>query len=316
MTTPQLAGLCGAFLAGSLFIAGTNVALVRSMGRSSAAARRTRIAMIPRWKGDAYVRSCREGAEEAARELDLELVWDGPNVPDPTEQFRILEAWGARPVDAVAVAVSEPSGISVALRKQRAKGIPVVAWDSDAERDARDIFVSPSDALETGRVLAEVAVDLTGGAGEGAVLAGASTGSLESFRTNLSARNPSLKLAAVRRCGDDPEQALREAQDAVKTCRGLKVIVTLSPTVQDAAAQVVQMTGRKDVKVIGVGLPDARDLGYLTVYAAARLARHQMDAAADSILAGRLGRRDVCGGEIVVSTTPRPSISPLATPRR
>ena len=78
------------------------------------------------------------------------------------------------------------------------------------------------------------------------------------------------------------------------------------------------LSGRRDVRVIGAGrsaedrrylgsgvIPlvihwEPRDLGYLTVQLAARLARHNLDPAMDSIMAGRLGKRDFCGGEIVL----------------
>jgi rhamnose transport system permease protein len=150
--------------------------------------------MIPQWKGDAYFRSSREGAEEAACELDVDLVWEGPNTPDATEQLMMLQAWNVRPVDAMAVAVSDSSGGSLALRKFRARKIPVVTWDSDAEPDSRDIFV---------------------------------------------------------------------------------------------------------------GVPDARDLGYLTVYAAARLARHELTAEAEKMEAGQLGSLEVCDGVIMLGRESR-----------
>ena len=194
MTNPQLAAICSAFLAGSLFVVGTNVLLVRSRTPEAPPARRTRIAMIPQWKGDAYFRSAREGAEEAACELDVDLVWEGPNSPDATEQLMMLQAWNVRPVDAIAVAVADQSGGSLALRKFHARKIPVVTWDSDAEPDARDIFTTD---------------------------------------------------------------------------------------------------------------PNPRDLGYLTVYAAARLARRELAAEAEKIEAGRLGSLEVCGGVIMIGRESR-----------
>ena len=48
---------------------------------AAAARRRPVIAMMPKAKGDPYFVSCRTGAEEAARELGVELIWDGPTGP-------------------------------------------------------------------------------------------------------------------------------------------------------------------------------------------------------------------------------------------
>ena len=100
------------------------------------------VAMMPKSKGNAYFIACRKGAEEAASELGVELIWDGPTDPDPAKQNEVVETWITRGVDVIAVAVENREGISSVLRKARAKGIKVVTWDADAEPDARDFFVN------------------------------------------------------------------------------------------------------------------------------------------------------------------------------
>src|SRR4029450_1147698 len=83
----QVAVLCATILAGSLIVAGTNVALLRTAGPSARPAdgqppapapHRLVIGVMPKAKGDPYFVSCRAGAEEAARELGVEVLWDGP----------------------------------------------------------------------------------------------------------------------------------------------------------------------------------------------------------------------------------------------
>ena len=317
MTNSQFSLLCGAILAGSALLAGSNVLLVRA-ARVTPPDRRTRIAMIPRFNGDPYFASCREGAEEAARELDVHLIWQGPNAPDSTAQCQILETWLDRRVDAIAVAASEPYGVSVLLRKARGLGIPVVTWDSDARPDARDIFVDPIDVDQTARILAAEAASLIDGKGEIAALSGASPDSLEAFRANLPDRRAAAKMSTIPLAGDDGEDAFREARELLRASPSPKLIVAFSPMAVGGAAEAVLLSGRKNVRVIGAGLPaagrrylesgvtpllihwDPRDLGYLAVHVAAGLARHKLDPAMDSLVAGRLGKRDFCGGEIVL----------------
>src|SRR6185369_12653619 len=100
------------------------------------------IAMMPKSKGNAYFISCRKGAEEAAKELGVKLLWDGPTEPDPAKQNEIVETWLTRGVDVIAVAVENRDGISTALRKAKEKGIKVITWDSDAQPDARDFLIN------------------------------------------------------------------------------------------------------------------------------------------------------------------------------
>ena len=55
------------------------------------------VAMMPKSKGNAYFIACRQGAEKAARELGVDLLWDGPTSPDPVKQNDIIET-GAKAV--------------------------------------------------------------------------------------------------------------------------------------------------------------------------------------------------------------------------
>jgi rhamnose transport system substrate-binding protein/rhamnose transport system permease protein len=148
--------ICASVIAGAFIVAGTNIWLVRSLssaisgrGTSSVAPSGTRrlvVAMMPKAKGDPYFVSCRAGAEEAAQELGVELIWDGPTSLDAAKQNEVVENWITRNVDVIAVAVENRAGISTVLRKARERGIHVVTWDADAESDARDFFVNQATA--------------------------------------------------------------------------------------------------------------------------------------------------------------------------
>ena len=103
---------------------------------------RLRIAVMPKAKGDPYFMSARAGAEEAARELQAELIWDGPTSLDAAQQNEQVENWIAMHVDAIVVAVANRGSISTVLRKAKHLGIAVLTWDSDADPDARDYFLN------------------------------------------------------------------------------------------------------------------------------------------------------------------------------
>jgi rhamnose transport system permease protein len=175
----QVAAICGAVIAAAIIVAATNAWLVHSLGTSrgpdvSAAAPRVAaapvsrpvIAMMPKAKGDPYFISCRAGAEEAAKEFDVELIWDGPTNLDAARQNELVENWITRKVDAIAVAVENRGGISSVLSKARAKGIRVLTWDADAEPDARDFFVNQATPEGIANTLTDEAARLLGGEGQ------------------------------------------------------------------------------------------------------------------------------------------------------
>ena len=328
----QVAVLCGAVLAGSLIVAGTNVWLVRTLAPASPAAaapaaadpsaRRPVIAMMPKAKGDPYFASCRVGAEEAARELGVELIWDGPTGLDAAKQNEVVENWITRKVDAIAVAVENRAGISTVLRKARERGIRVLTWDADAEPDARDFFVNQATSEGIATTLTDEAARLLGGKGEFAIITGALSAANQNewiayIRKRLPT-HPGLTLATIRPSDDDRDKAFAETQTIMRVNPGVRLIMAISAPAVPGAAEAVRQAGRKDVNVIGLSLPNinkpyvhggvvqtvvlwnTRDLGYLTVHAALQQVRGSLAPGAGSLEAGRLGVVQIRGSEIIL----------------
>jgi rhamnose transport system substrate-binding protein len=326
----QVAVLCGAFLGGSLIVAGTNVWLVRSLqpdasgapATSRAANTRAVIAVMPKAKGDPYFVSCRAGAEEAAKELGVELIWDGPTSLDAARQNELVENWITRGVDVIAVAVENRTGISTVLRKARQRGIGVLTWDADAEPDARDFFVNQATSEGIANALTDEANRLLGGRGEFAIVTGALSAANQNewiaFIRKRLERYPGLKIATIRPSDDDRDKAFSETQTIMRVFPAVKLVMAISAPAVPGAAEAVRQAGRKDVKVIGLSLPninkpyvhggivqtvvlwDTRNLGYLTVYAGALLAGDRLGPDASRVEAGRLGALEVRGREIVL----------------
>ena len=60
-----------------------------------------RIGMMPKLVGIDYFNANEKGAREAAAELGVELVWDGPITADVTCQAQMLDSWIAQRLDAI-----------------------------------------------------------------------------------------------------------------------------------------------------------------------------------------------------------------------
>jgi rhamnose transport system permease protein len=327
----QVAVLCAAILVGSLLVAGTNVWLVRSIPsnagdapRANASSTRPVVAMMPKAKGDPYFVSCRVGAEEAARELGVDLIWDGPTSLDAARQNELVESWITRGVDAIAVAVENRAGISTVLRKARSRGIPVVTWDADAEPDARDAFVNQATAEDIGNTLTDEAARLLGGRGEFAIITGALTAANQNewiafIRKRLSDKHSGLTLATIRPSDDDRDKAFAETQTILRVYPSVRLVMAISAPAVPGAAEAVRQAGRGgEVRVIGLSLPNINkpyvhdgtvqtvvlwntaDLGYLAVRVAASLAADRLTLPASSFDSGRLGVVQVRGTEVLL----------------
>jgi rhamnose transport system substrate-binding protein len=330
MKNSQLAILCATILAGSLIVAGTNIWLVRSLelaggtARSApAGGRRPVIAMMPKAKGDPYFVSCRAGAEEAARETGVELIWDGPTGLDPAKQNEVVEGWITRQVDAIAVSVENQAGISTVLRKARAHGIKVLTWDADATADARDFFINQATPEGIGFTLTDEAARLLDGKGDFAIITGALSAANQNqwiahIKKRLAAKYPNLNLVAIRPSDDDRDKAFSETQIVLKVYPTVKLIMSIAAPAVPGAAEAVRQSGRKGVAVIGLSLPNlckkyihegvvqsivlwnTRDLGYLTVLTASQLVQGRMQKGITSFQAGRLHAIEVRGDEVIL----------------
>jgi rhamnose transport system substrate-binding protein len=330
----QVAVLCGAIVAGSLIVAATNVWLVRSLrpGVSATAAtpasapstsRRPVIAMMPKAKGDPYFVSCRVGAEEAAREFGVDLIWDGPTSLDAARQNELVENWITRKVDVIAVAVENRGGISSVLRKARERGIRVLTWDADAEPDARDFFVNQATSEGIANTLTDEAARLLGGKGEFAIITGALSAANQNewisfIKKRQSEKYPNLKLATIRPSDDDRDKAFAETQTIMHVYPSVKLIMAISAPAVPGSAEAVRQANRRDVNVIGLSLPNmnkpyvhdgwvqtvvlwnTRDLGYLTVLAGSLLTQNKISSTTSSFEAGRLGTIQIKGSEIIL----------------
>jgi rhamnose transport system substrate-binding protein len=283
------------------------------------------IAVMPKAKGDPYFISARAGAEEAARELGVDLIWDGPTSLDASQQNELVESWITRNVDAIVVAVENKGSISTVLRKARQHGIPVLTWDADAEPDARNFFLNQATPEGIANTLTDEAARLLPSGGQIAIITGALSAENQNnwiafIKKRIAEKHPNLELATILPSDDDRDKAFTQTQTVLKVFPKVKLVMDISAPAVPGSAEAVQQSGRHDVDVIGLSLPsickpyihsgvvqtivlwNTRNLGYLTVYAGFLTAQGKIPPGATTIPAGRLGNLDVKGSEIILGT--------------
>ena len=330
MKNSQIAILCVTILAAALLIAGSNWMLVSSLkdrplaaAPVSTPARKLVVGMMPKAKGDPYFLSCRKGAEEAAKELGAELIWDGPTGLDPAKQNEVVEGWITRGVNAIAVSVENRAAISSVLRKARAKGIRVITWDSDADPDARDFFINQATPQGIGNTLMDRAALLMGGKGDFALITASMTATnqnewIKFIRQRMAEKYPAIRLVVVRPGEGDRQRSFTETQTILKVYPTVKLIMGIETPSVPGAGEAIKQSGRTDVKVIGLSLPNicrpyvesgvvdsivlwnTGNLGYLTMLAADAVVNGKLAPGATSLDGGRLGRIQVRGDQVLL----------------
>jgi rhamnose transport system substrate-binding protein len=282
------------------------------------------VAFLPKSKGNAYFISCKKGAERAAKDLGVELLFDGPTDPDPAKQNEIVDNWITLGVDAIAAACENKEGISTALRKARAKGIKVITYDADALPDAREFFVNQATPQGIGYALMDEAARLCATQAEFAIITGTLTAANQiEWRKYIEERRadkyPNMRMVAMRPCDDLKDKAQSEATTLLSAYPNLKLFLSTTSLGVPGAAEAVKQAGKAgQVKVIGLGLPSenrryvkegvtdsvilwkTEDLGYLTVQAACAAVKGTLKPGDKTFQAGALGTFEIQGDNIVL----------------
>jgi rhamnose transport system permease protein len=143
---------------------------------------------------------------------------------------------------------------------------------------------------------------------------------IKHIRARLAERYPRITLVDVRPSDDDRQRAFNETQTLLKVHPDVKLVMAIASPAVPGAAEAVKQSGRTDVKVTGLGLPNAckpyihdgvvesivlwntMDLGYLTIRAAHALATGALTPGQPALEAGRLGRVEVRGDNVLLGT--------------
>ena len=233
----------------------------------------------------------------------------------------MVEAWITRGVDVIAVSVENKEGISTVLRKARDKGIKVVTWDADAEKDARDFLINQATPQGIGETLTDEAARIMGGSGEFAIITASLSAAnqnewIKYIKQRLAEKYPGMKLVAIQPSEGDRDRAFQETQNVLKVYPNVKVVMGIAAPAVPGIAEAVKQSNRKDVKVTGLSLPNmckpyikegivdsivlwnTVDLGYLTVFASNALNNGTFKKGDTKLAAGKLKEIEVAGDEV------------------
>lgn len=279
---------------------------------------------MPKLMGISYFNACRRGAEEAAKELDVELNYDGPAVDKVEEQIKIVDRWIAQGYDIVAVAPNDPEVIAPALKRAKQAGITVLTWDADANpvSSGRAAFVNQAPILAIGNALVDVLAEQINSQGKTVIITGSATSPnqnawMDVMQRRLQERYPSIILLETLVSNEDQAKAAQLTRDVLASNPDLKGIWAITSVALPGAAKAVRDAGKAgQVAVTGLSLPNVMreyvkdgtvarfvlwnpvDLGYLAVQAGKLLAEGKLKPGEQAI--GRLHGVTVSEGEVLL----------------
>jgi rhamnose transport system substrate-binding protein len=277
--------------------------------------------LLPKFLGILVFDQAYEGALEAAEEIGTAagLEFLGPTPENSVEgQIEIVTTAATQGVDAIMISNNAGDQLAPAAQAALDAGVTVVTWDSPIpSAEGEQLFIAQVDFDETGKVMADMALNILGDEGGQFAILSASPDAAnqnawiaameEVLETDDTYAN--LELLDIVYGNDESEESYNQALALVDQYPDMDLIMAPTTVGIAAAAKAMQDEGLcDDVKVSGLGLPAEMvsftlngcapefalwsfvDLGYLTYYVSYLIATGQMEVAEGvTFEAGRMG---------------------------
>lgn len=282
------------------------------------------VVLLTKIRGIEYFNAAEIGAREAAAELGVDLVFDGPMEAKADKQVEMIESWVGR-ADVIAISPNDPVAVAPALRRAREAGVRVITWDADAEPDAREFFVNQATAKAVGAKLVDVMAQIAGPDAPVVIITGSLTAANQNewikwMRVRMAEAYPRMREVLPPQPSEEDQQlAFRVTQDVLKANPEVRGVFGITSVALPGAADAVERAGLSGkVAVTGLSTPSSMrpwvkggtvkafvlwnpvDLGYLTVYAANALLAGDLAPGATRLEAGRLGAVEVVGDQVLL----------------
>jgi len=221
-----------------------------------------RIAVIPKGTTHHYWKSVRAGAQQAAQELGVEVIWQGPPKEDDRQmQIQVVQNFISQNVAAIVLAPLDAEALVPPVVAARNRKIPVVIIDSGLHSDAYASYIA-TDNAQGGRLCARRLAAVMGERGSVLVLpyleGSASTTERETGFLEEIRNYPGIRvLSANQYAGATMEKAFQTAQNLLNRYPETEgIFCSTQPTTQ-AMLRALELAGKKDrVKLVGFDLND------------------------------------------------------------
>jgi ribose transport system substrate-binding protein len=237
--------------------------LAPSCKRQSAGGKRV-IAVIPKGVSHFFWQTVHAGADAAAKESNVEIVWKGPaQDTDYAGQINIVEDAINRRVDGICIAPSHKEALVPMVERAQREGIPVTIFDSGIGTENYTSYVA-TDNRRGGRIAAERLAERLGGKGRIGIL-GVKVGSVstdereEGFQEVIKQKYPGIEIVAFQYGEGDRARSLDRAADILTAHSDLNGFFASNESSTVGVVQAIKQKGMSG-KILLVGFDSSPNL--------------------------------------------------------
>ena len=246
----------------NLFVLGVLVFSLNGCGTGSSAGEegasdKLQIAVIPKGTTHFFWKSIHAGAEKAAQELGVEVIWQGPQKEDDRQmQIQVVQNFISRNIDAIVLAPLDDRSLVPPVQAAVKRDIPVIIIDSDLNADVYESFIS-TDNRKGGQMCAERLAEVLGGKGKVIMLryseGSASTTNREEGFLETIKEYPDIELVSSNQyAGATIEKGFQASQNLLNRFPDVDGIFCPNESATTGMLRALQTAGRAGkVKLVG-----------------------------------------------------------------
>jgi ribose transport system substrate-binding protein len=214
--------------------------------------------VIPKGTTHQFWKSIQAGANKAAHDHGVEIIWQGPQKEDDRQmQIQVVQNFISRGIDAIVLAPLDARSLAPPVQAAVRRGIPVIIIDSGLDADVHSSFVA-TDNRQGGALAADRLNTVLEGQGSIIVLryqegSASTTNREEGFLTRIREIAPGLTiLTDTQYAGATIEKALQVSQNLLNRYPEVDGVFCPNESTVQGMLRALQTAGRAGtVKLVG-----------------------------------------------------------------